>query len=422
LGTERLTVTGINLQGADQGAFVLPASLVSLQGMQTPTTLADRVTFIPQHVGYHELTVAIENDAMPNYGKDTVYVTFHGVGYLPDTTGFETSIIVDAVLDVCVDTSAVIRIENTGNTDNVIYDIEMYNGSTRIYSDTTTPFVLYGHTSRDVVVRFVPDRNWDGTLRSIVRHGNNQTDSRDATFALRIPEVEVTSTPAISVTPGASIDIVTHVSNASKQDLTVDLSGTYSLPVDRLMLNVDQAYIATVNDVIGTERQLPVTIKHGAAGEYRWVLGGFVQSPFHATWTVSANSLWKDTRAFDVRTTADATLCTDGSDATTVVTNQLCAGALRVVRFGAVPQATMIVTPNPVQDDFEIEVTASDAIEVSLHLLTVSGERFTVAEKILLIKGSQHVKFSRSHWANGLYWLVLQQGNAESGLPVMLVN
>ncbi len=421
-GTERLTITRVTLQGADRGAFVIPASLLNLQGLATPSMFAGLVSFTPQRAGYHAVTVAVEHDAMPGFEKDTSFVTIHGVGIVPDTVGFTAVLIVNAVLDACVDTSATIQIENTGNTDIAVYDIELYNGSSLIYADTTTPFVLRGHTVRDVVVPFTPDRNWNGTLRSVVRHGNNQTDTNNVNFSLRIPSVEVTATPVISVFPGASIDIVTHVRGESVHDVAVSLTGEFFLPFDRLIMNTDRALVATVDDAFGLGRKLPVLVTRANAGVYRWVLDGPVQSPFHATWTVSANSLWKDPKAFDVQTTVGSTICADGGSALTTVTSELCAGALRVVRFAAVPSVAMRVTPNPVEQEFNIEIIASDHAEISLHLMTTTGERFVLAEKILLIKGTQHVKFSRSHWASGLYLLVLQHGNAAAGLPVMLVN
>ncbi|MDZ4746323.1 MAG: hypothetical protein SGJ05_10020 [bacterium] len=421
-GSERLTVTSVWVEGADQGSFILPASLTTITGMATPLTLADVVSFIPQRAGYQSVRVAFEHDAMPGSAKDTSYVLVYGVGILPDTTAFGTSLIAATMYEACVDTSAIIRMENTGNTDIVIYNVELYHNTSQIFSDTNAPYVLAGHTSHDVTVLFTPDRSWAGTLQSVVRYGSNQVEKRNVLFDVYVPKLVITSTPFISVSPGASIDIETHVRCLATQDVDVSLLGTYSVPSDRLQLQTDNVITATVDDAIGVGRKVPIGLVKESTDVYRWTLETQVLSPFHVTWTVPAKSLWKDNREFDVQTAVDATPCSLDDSAKTTITNELCAGAMRVIHFGAAPRVSLVIAPNPVEQDLEIEVTASRASEISLHLQSVSGEQFVLAEKILLITGTQHVKFSRSNWSSGLYWLYMRNGNSQVGLPVLFVN
>jgi hypothetical protein len=99
-----------------------------------------------------------------------------------------------------------------------------------------------------------------------------------------------------------------------------------------------------------------------------------------------------------------------------------CGDALRVVRLGAFPSLTVQTVRQPARDEIVVDVRADRDMTVDVHAEALGGQRFPVAERFSLQKGSRHCNFSCSGWASGVYRLVFRHDSGVAECQIIIVN
>jgi hypothetical protein len=256
-----------------------------------------------------------------------------------------------------------------------------------------------------VEARFIWEGNSDTTLRTVIP-------------SYPVP-IAISSPDDINVRPGDETQII----------------GTVSLPVavtdpiiPRINIQIERSRMA-----LQAEKSV-VWIEHAGIRETAIAAitqqGQFIEISFADPvampavlgFDIRGMALLGDPRPaqVDVRVFADD--CLEYQVADFTISTELCGDALRMVRFVggvAVALRSSLVSAG---EDIILDVEAKEPTQIGAVLEDMSGRRMLLWEKLSLNKGHSVLKFHNSVQASGLYRLVLQHGNGDVLLPLILVK
>ena len=268
-------------------------------------------------------------------------------------------------------------------------------------------------------VSFMMDRGAGGQVTATVfDQSGSLVVSHTVTVVTSPPTITTSVNPEAA--PGDQVGVFIRV----EQETPRDLSETIRL---ELRVNEERWYmpatslIAQVSDAEGGPRDISASIV-SFGDRIDIALDEPVRAPFVIEVTAVGQPLWKDTEPILIDVVVLESECAEGAEAAALLTIDVCGGDLRTILFDALPVVHVKVLEHPVQNELRLQLESTQETQIRLDLLTVTGERYPLADNFPLQKGIHHCNFLTSDRAAGFYGLVVGYGSGEFVLPVVLVK
>lgn len=418
-GNEPLTVYSVTALGPDTSAFSVPQNVVAMSVVDVATAINDSIRFTPSRAGLHTSVYEIKSNAAPGNTQATSQFRLMGIGtpdFFPKLRG---SLVAPSSIMACVDTPIEIVIENTGELRGTVDSIVVTIGLQRFAVDTTFPFVIKAHESVSVAAMINVDRSSVTAINVMIYSPSSSIDIRQD-FSTLYDTPTVSSTPIIDAVPGNEAIVDVNVSVSIPKQIPEKFVLRAMVPKEKWTVGSDVIQ-ATVTDALATAEQvslIPAAINEGTI----FTLARDVQAPYQIRFTVKGTVFWADAVDTPIEFTVLETVCADSGASVSILSFVVCAGSLRMVRLDATSQVTASLRYHPVGEALPMRFESSKNTYVSVDLITLSGERFSLVDNYPLEKGITDVNFSVSDWTSGIYSLRVKHSAGEAIIPFVLVK
>lgn len=425
-GTMPSTIRAVRVMGPDDTSFVTDARLAQLTDVQSGQQVLGSLRFLPERVGEHRMVIELDHDGGRAGSTETALVRIRGRGLAIPVPDFVASLIGAPRAIACTPLPVQLVVRNTGETDVRIDSVVMqYRSGTSTSSNI--PHMWYGPFP---VLAPMEQTSWQVDLLPIADGSNvvvvadvyaNDTLYRTDTYRCSVDA----ATPSMRVSPRSSLvygePMQLHIQIQQPQRLAAPARYRLRLtaPADRWTFVRDVPLLATVEGA--STATVPVTVGQIADGCYLEVEvpGGDSHT---LTMDVTGIPYWKDQSPVLVAVELLPDQCYPGADTSIGLAGSVCGGNVRAVNLGALPVVTAVVLDHPASEVIAVELQTTVDTEIRVHLWDVTGQRYQLADKFSLQKGTTQCNFSAYGVASGIYQLVIGYGNGETTLPIVLVK
>ena len=419
-GTMPATVSAVVREGADVAAFTVDPRLLNLQGVDPSVVVDGSLRFTPQRAGEHEMDILVVYDGGLDGSADTAWVIVRGRGVevlIPDVV---LEVEGEAVVLPCTPVTITVALENTGQT-TLIVDSLVIIGETVVDG----PFPVIDPGDRfSTTVELEPRTTASSvtvTAMAWCRTPEDSVITRRATFTFDL----------LAVAPSLSLANVSRVEYGQTVVITLDLEQTAPFAVGeryRMTLRAPQdrwrfTPEPPVRALLQGTPSVAVPVSSEIVDDQLVVeLLDEVVSPHVIQLSIAGVPLWKDNREIPLTITVDPVVCGIPTDTTIRLTAEVCGGNLRTVRLDVLPIVQARLGSHPVGEELVLQFTSSHQTEIGVHLWSVTGERYTLCDKLSLQKGTTQCNFSTCEAGSGMYQLWIGYVGGETMIPIVLVK
>ncbi len=417
-GNEDLYVYEVAKGGSDLAA-IRTALLMNQSVMEVGDVVNLPITFIPTRSGYHEILLDVEHNGAPLGERGRSRIRIFGEGIPIPRREIDVQLSVNATAPTCVDQQATMSVVNSGNTVVTISRIVADLDGTPIPVDVPLPVVLDTSESVILYLPFVLTRRSAGIITATLTFSDDEEITKTVHVGAVQTRPTLTIAPIQTSQPG---NVVTITAKArSEQFRTVPENLVVRLFSDRTKWSPSlEPVTVVIVDQVGTRTEYILPKNNGS--ELSLELQKGVLSPYELRFEFPGITLWNNPTPNIVELTLEPSECSEGEQVNGIMYTDVCAGALRMVRIGALGQATVQVRQHPVRGELNLTMGANIPTSVDLYLVDSRGIRHLLGKQFPLEKGEQHCIFSVAGYASGLYGLVIAHESGEEVVPILIVN
>jgi hypothetical protein len=422
-GNETLTIDSIIPFSGDFDSFIMDYTQLHNLSILENGELNYLIKFSPKKLGYHELILAVIHDAMPNYLRDTSYISITGNAIQPDSYNVDITID-DNKVESCRFTERKISIKNNGNkihlTDLILekspeeFDAKILN---------FVPVEIENGETVEFIVRIFTQRDKIGKLKVIAKIF--EIDSLVKEFDI------------IPVSGEIILDEIPEIQYAAGDTIDVTISGKFNANIDTLTsfyltLNINSDYLLLKNDIFslkmnnfGDISKYNLNISKTKDKLVFYISEDLINIFDNLNWSVDLRFLgllsdqisgnWKINVSSD-----DCFIPAEGNLKTKL--DSVCVFDVRHV-FIDKNNSHINIYPNPVNDIIRLKtITNIEIYDGKISLTDNLGINYNLAESVFIEKGTGYLEYDVSNLSSGTYILNFESKNLTKNILFVIIR
>ncbi len=421
-GNEDLEIKRIFKLEGDENIFEFDNNFYNQRIIPKETTEELNIRFNGLQLGYHEMKLVVESDALPNYSTKLDTIVIFGFVEELDTLGVD--VFAEAItFRSCNYDTLDLRITNSGNTTFVINDIKttISEGSARLIPTLEKDTLSEKESVIQKVEVFLT-----GAKQQLIDYEIDIYDITQDLDSTVIYQSEVQSVQqSITINPydiqavniGDEFDIRFSGAFPHFIDTTADVS--FKLNIDNSNFHLtDENTVITFYNTLG---EIVKTVDSKLLSN----LGSIVlESPEFNSFNFDEVVSWDFELRFltlltndlegDISISINVDDCYEENDRTTTLdVEEICAFTFRNVALSS-SISDVSLKSNIVSNELGLTVTSSGEVGASVYVMDMLGKKYYVFNKLMFDKGKNNIILNLSDYANGKYILIIDSQSSIS--------
>lgn len=422
LGNEDLEIRSITPIYGDESIFEFDKSFYNNRTVASGQSEDLNIKFNGLQLGYHEMKLLVESDALPNFNTKLDTITIFGFVEELDTLGVDLFAENKETLSCNYDTLD-LDITNTGNTVFVINDIvpNMANGSIRLIPKLEKDTLNVGESvsrsfevfisgeSQQVIDYEIAIYDIDQQLDTNI-HYQSQIESYQNALTINPFDIQTVSLGDYFDLKfsGSFPNYIDTTANLGF-DIEIDLYNFYFVDkeTDIKFYDISGNVLKSINcDIIVKDRKFILQSPELLSFDFNEVVSWDFEIRFLASLTTDLEG--------DIGINVLIDDCYDGnSHISTLDVEEICAFDYRSVALNSLISDVSLKS-NVITNELEVTVTSGSDVNASVYLLDILGKKYNVFDKFMFDKGKNNIILNLSDYANGKYILIIDSQSSIS--------
>lgn len=427
-GNEILTIDSIFFGNGDDNSFIFDYSPLKNIQLESGNNLKIPIAFIPQKLGWNEVTLKVVHDAMPAYQRDTAYILVKGFAIPDDTLKATLDLDIPFMLS-CVKEKVYPEIKNTGNITLEFRkspSIATTGGLTaRIIKEPAYPFLLAPDDTLTYELELLPYGSEEKTIElKQTAYGTNGDSAILNVFRRFSPEMKKITINPVSILKSKPGDTI-NVEISGVFPYGIDTTTNFKLEIDMKMSNFLLLSQNSYIKIVSGENKLtyPLEIRQESNKLILSCNENF-SFLFKTNWELNFQllTLLDDIYEDTLKCTVASELCflADSSQIQVEVAS-VCVKNLRLIsRITETPW--LEINPSPVQDKMKVNLFLPESETVNLSLFDINGKKYSLLENKYLKKGEYSLIFENLTLQSGIYFIRMTTENSVESKKLIILK
>lgn len=405
-GNEILSIDKIFVSEGDVQSFGIDLEKLENFTINENDSYSFAILFNPNRIGFHELTLGVIHDALPNFQKDTAYIKIVGTSVAPDSYAVDMELIIPDII-ACNFTDGSILIRNLGEkallTDLLL---DKSNNNFEIELLNFAPVYIEKNESKEFSVRIYAEDGKFGKVNAIAVFF--EIDSVQKEFEI------------IPVSKSIVVDNLEKVFYSAGDTAFVKISGRFPYQIDtltsfKLSLDINSEHLLLLNENISlnlnnfsenlkynlniskTKDKLEFFLSPNSINiinNTQWSVNleflGLLSGKINGNWNISVS----DGKCYQI-----------GEGMLETVLDSVCMYDSRQVIMDFA-RAQVNIYPNPADEILRLKAIMPKIVNDAKIVISNSlGVNFTLDENAVIGEGISYLEYDISNFPNGTYIL-----------------
>ncbi len=421
-GNETLHIDSVFVIGGDTEQFNI--DLLAYKNINVPYYTSDSlvtmdITYAPDMVGDHELKLGVRNDAMPDYERRVDTITITGICVPADTLDAEVEIEAPSELTACLTTDYKVNIQNTGNVDLYLDDIQIIpdiiEADLKVIPNYPVELPVDSGHSYDIEVfgcrgesgSFIAEAffsRMDAKPDTIIRSAETLVET--ISTPLTIDQVEkITATPGDTTSVNLTGDIPHGIDKpvGFSMNLYLDRENFDLLKTQAILFIEGNTNSQKVNVELIQEKARVIIKSESNEIDIQEKSTWGLEIPFMTLLSEEHTPLLKYAMS------ASDCYLSDSINIEAEITG-VCFSGFRNVQL-IDNEVLMSVSPNPVRDELTVDLFLPEKGDVKFTINNTLGKKITQIDNLNLEKGAHSLIFDVRSLQNGIYIISMRTKN-----------